>query len=173
VIRSLDGGSTWNVVNPDISLANVTNLEFFDPDLGWGRDRYNGDVYLTQDGGASWSLLANPLSDGYVSDLCFTDSLHGWLVGSIGEVARTVDGGLGWTLQDSGGAESLAGLHCISNLEAWAVGGDLLLHTLDGGDTWVSVASPVSAGLQVLFVDDQVGFVLARNQLAVTRTGGQ
>ncbi len=94
------------------------------------------------------------------------------VVGSLGEVARTEDGGLGWILQDSGGAESLSSLNCLSDQEAWAIGGDLLLHTLDGGDSWDSVPSPVSGALQVLFLDEQVGFVMGRNQLAITRTGG-
>ena len=48
-----DGGAHWRPVQPNISLAGVTQLDFISPQNGWAIVR--GQVLITHDGGRSWS----------------------------------------------------------------------------------------------------------------------
>jgi len=110
-----DGGATWSDVTPPRRLDGLTTAFFLDARRGWltGVDSSSRARLLaldTSDAGGSWRELvveASALGEGssYASaDVQFTDADHGWLLGrratsaafSVGELLRTVDGGLTW-----------------------------------------------------------------------------
>jgi photosystem II stability/assembly factor-like uncharacterized protein len=50
-----DGGATWKTLTPGTSLANLQELDFVSPEVGWAV--VQGEPYLlrTTDGGATWT----------------------------------------------------------------------------------------------------------------------
>lgn len=98
VLRSRDGGATWqevDVVPAGYAKASLRCIEFRDSKLGVlaGTD---GALLLTTDGGESWRAL--PASTGYLRGIAF-GSDHFWVVGAPGVVLRVADDGASWKKQ--------------------------------------------------------------------------
>ncbi|OGO51279.1 MAG: hypothetical protein A2148_00295 [Chloroflexi bacterium RBG_16_68_14] len=123
----------------------------------------------TTDGGATWEEAA-PLTG---IDVDFADADHGWLVGYNGTIYATQDGGESWANQASGVPNMhLRDIAAISAGEAWAVGieaqGDVprfpaqtaLLHTTDGGVSWLRVETPPSSWFEELQFVGEHGWAL-------------
>src|SRR5690348_16594380 len=105
VLRSTDGGTTWN----SLTVPGAESLDFRDvhaPDagtayllsIGQGSD---SRIYKTVDGGSRWRLmLTNPDPKGFFDALAFWDSNHGIIVGDPvnGEftLLTTQNGGKSW-----------------------------------------------------------------------------
>lgn len=76
VIRSTDGGLTWNTIEFD-EINGVSNINFINENEGFVS--YLDDVYVTYDGGNSWNLSTGDnigLNRVYSH---FTDEHQGWL----------------------------------------------------------------------------------------------
>ena len=99
------------------------------------------------------------------------------LFGAIGSVSYAE-----WELQDSGVTERLRDISFVDELHGWAVGDNsTIIHTADGGETWVKQESPVD-GLElrkVQFVNYDIGFTCGMpNKNAIgtflkTKNGGR
>jgi photosystem II stability/assembly factor-like uncharacterized protein len=115
ILHSADGGKTWAPQNSGTKL-NLFALDFVSPREGW----IVGDraVYLhTVDGGATWTLgkiistagltpdEALLVQEPVLYDVQFLDEDSGWIVGEIGNIFHTSDGGRSWNAQQ----ESLVG----------------------------------------------------------------
>jgi len=103
-------------------------------------------VYASHDGGRTWQVIGAPhTGDAYLGMVRFVDAMHGWLVDSTQDSARsfrTVDGGLTW--QQLPGDQFLAPLNFTSPTEGWALSVDAsgpwgVIHSVDGGETWQPV----------------------------------
>ena len=145
VIRTGDGGATWNVV------ANVENqindVACAGTSVAW-LGTSGGQVYRTTDRGRSWE--ESDLGPGRVNDLFFLDGAHGWAVTSTGDVYATPYGGSRWEL--------------LTNVNAWlravafadaqhgvAVGSDgYLARTDDGGLNWQRLAVAPAVRLEAV-----------------------
>lgn len=109
VIRTSDGGVTWQDVTPAnlVGAGYFVFADFFDVDHAWlqspDMNQYpnGGSLYRTSNGGASWESIATPFSGG---SLHFTDQQNGWMLADLGvgagsmavSVFRTHDGGSSW-----------------------------------------------------------------------------
>jgi photosystem II stability/assembly factor-like uncharacterized protein len=114
VLRTLDGGATWNEVTPrgqgsPSSLsgrrATFSAAYFLDASTGWVwstvEDPTSGVLFRTVDGGKTWNGSVVSLALGHFT---FIDHIHGWALVSLGaaagshpvEIHRTVDGGATW-----------------------------------------------------------------------------
>ncbi|MDP2718578.1 MAG: hypothetical protein Q8P44_01910, partial [Dehalococcoidia bacterium] len=71
--------------------------------------------------GAAWSVQISNLTRHFRS-VFFYDSLHGWAVGDIGSVIRSVDGGNTWSVELTGVNNNLRGVYFVSAREGWLVG---------------------------------------------------
>jgi photosystem II stability/assembly factor-like uncharacterized protein len=69
-----------------------------------------------------------------------------WAVDELGAIYRSEDGGVTW-LEKHDHSEPLTGVFFLDSLTGWAVGGDTVLHTVDGGESWFAQASPGALGL--------------------------
>jgi photosystem II stability/assembly factor-like uncharacterized protein len=68
---------------------------------------------------------------------CFADARQGWMVGELGRVFHTADGGATWERQDAGTRHPLLAVACVDPRTAWAAGKEgIVLGTTDGGVTW-------------------------------------
>src|SRR5215831_15049731 len=69
---------------------------------------------------------------------CFVDAQTGWMVGELGRIYHTTDGGKSWVRQDAATKRALLTISCRDAKTAWIAGKEgLVYHTTNGGDSWV------------------------------------
>jgi photosystem II stability/assembly factor-like uncharacterized protein len=95
----------------------------------------------------------------------FADPRHGWAVGSVQTVFKTVDGGSHWTTQSVGAANdsNLTSVLFADADRGWIVGqtGNKVFRTTDGGAHWTRIRSGTGAFLaSVAFADRNSGLAV-------------
>ena len=175
--RSSDGGKTWEE-QLEFSDFTFNGLETIDSLIAFavgGFDFTGGGLVLrTTNGGIFWEDVT-PASEGF-RDVFFIDASTGWIVGS--SIYKTTDGGSSWTEQYGDSSSELDAISFFDPLTGWATGfNNLVLHTTDGGQTWVPQnvgAPPVTAITGVTAVNSTTAWVAGWNGfVAQTRNGGQ
>lgn len=102
IIRSTDGGDSWNVFITDTS-QQLYSICFTDRMHGWAAGTDTGGtgvIYNTTDGGQNWQK--NFVTSFDLRKICFWDSKKGWAAGNGTKVIRTIDAGATWNLIDIG-----------------------------------------------------------------------
>jgi photosystem II stability/assembly factor-like uncharacterized protein len=138
-LRSLEGIGTRYSTTPGCSLAAEyirSNLE-----------------------AAGLTAILKPYAiPGMVYDVsCVSDSL-GFAVDEIGAIYKTTDGGVTWE-EKYRHNRPLLGVCFIDSLTGWSVGGDTVLQTIDGGETWSPQAGTGALELfRCVFVDSLHGW---------------
>ena len=71
----------------------------------------------------------------------FADNQNGWSVGvpkynSTGTIIHTIDG-FSWIFQNEPDSNNLNDVFFLNTQEGWAVGNEVIIHTTDGGITWI------------------------------------
>lgn len=84
--KTSDGGQTWTEHVDSTRYYPVTDLFFLNEDIGYMSAGY---LYQTNDGGETWVKVD------YVEGGCiwFTDELRGYIVGSWGDIFKTINAG--------------------------------------------------------------------------------
>ncbi len=127
VLRTTDGGMSWQSVNSVNSESLVMSIDFVDTRQGW-RVRNNTSMSYTllertQDGGATWEEIgaaSSYYSPGYrVVD--FVTAAEGWVAGDQGMVLYTQDGGVTWSYGWFSDYD-LGGLAALPSGQAWFSG---------------------------------------------------
>ena len=68
---------------------------------------------------------------------CFATDRAGWMVGELGRIFHTTDGGETWVRQDAGTKRPFLAISCIDPQTAWIAGKEGIVYgTTDGGATW-------------------------------------
>ena len=68
---------------------------------------------------------------------CFPTDHEGWMVGELGRIFRTEDGGASWQRQDAGTKRPFLAMTCLDAKTAWIAGKEGIVYaTRDGGATW-------------------------------------
>jgi photosystem II stability/assembly factor-like uncharacterized protein len=189
LLRTVDGAATWQSV-PIGDLGIVNEACFATAEVGWAVSTYGnsaagGAIAGTPDGGASWKLQKDLPGDdgsGGFSDVSSPSAKRCYaLKWGTGEgVWATADGGATWDLRPlphiAGGAfTSYWDIDFPADMTGWAVGdAGTILKTEDGGETWKTQASGVSASLAAVdFVNASVGFAVGKGgRILRTRDGG-
>ena len=196
-LRSSDGGLTWSA--PSGRGPYAVSYFFSVPTVGstaWSVGT-RGVIERSDDYGATWTRTSPGFTAGWTR-AAFPTPTRGYMVGELGGVVGTVDGGKTWDLlqgQHSPYASadwrrgllgnSLRGVHFVSALEGWAVGDPVLdatgtlvanaviLHTLDGGQSWTLQASGTPSSLKsVGFSSALKGWAAGNGVLLRTDNGG-
>jgi len=166
VLRTIDGGRSWQQVGPpDAATLDFRDIEAFDArtavalSIGEGED---SRIYRTTDGGRIWTeSFRNTDPAAFYNCVAFFDPRHGLATGDpvAGRfnVLSTSDGGRSWTHLP--GPAALAGEYqfsasgqCVSvagGRDAWlATGGSSVarvLHSADRGRTWTASETPLAS----------------------------
>lgn len=166
VLRTLDGGTTWQDVSP--SNPGTDTLQFRDIEAtnadhavimaaGEGAD---SRLLVTDDGGAHWSVgYRNTNAAAFFDCMSFSDALHGLVMSDPVDgkfrILRTTDGGHRWAVVSKAGmpaaqtgeAGFAASGQCLttSGNDAWfGTGGGKVArvyHSTDAGTTWTAAPS--------------------------------
>jgi photosystem II stability/assembly factor-like uncharacterized protein len=171
-------GQHWNYSSSGVSLL-ITNVRFADDRHGWAggtQEQESAAILLrTSDGGAHWLPCDGAPEAGEVTDLYCTDSLHVWATVSnytYGNILRSGDGGITWTLQMADTVLSMTGVYFSDELTGWAVGTSGIYHTTDGGAEWTLNYSSEPLSM-VTFADAHHGWAAGSSQnLFYTTNGG-
>lgn len=102
IIRSTDGGDSWNVFITDTS-QQLHSIFFTDRWHGWAAGTDTGGtgvIYNTTDGGQNWQK--NFVTSSALRKICFSDSKKGWATDKETKVLRTSDAGATWNSIDIG-----------------------------------------------------------------------
>lgn len=191
VLKSTDGGQTWEHVNQGLDNLYVGSLYMHpeNPDIllaGTGNNQYPeyGGVYITADGGETWQQT---LDGETIEAVEFAESdPQIAYAGSANAVYRSIDGGHTWQ-QVSGMDWGPPGVrvgfpidfqvdpHDPDRIFANAYGGGNFL-SQDGGRTWMASSKGYTgAEARAIAVDPQdpaVVYAAARSGLFVSYNGG-
>lgn len=168
LLHTVDGGVNWTTVDPGVSTG-LSGIHFTDPDTGWisgGKNTYPGGaeraVIGTDDGGASWDVLLFQEQELPLSDVFFTDSQHGCVIGQVGAVLTTSDGGQNWTDRSVPDTGNLNELHFTSPDTGFIAGENgVILRTLDGGESWSEMTTGTTDYLgSICFADNLEGWAV-------------
>ncbi|MBN2238298.1 MAG: hypothetical protein JW712_00870 [Dehalococcoidales bacterium] len=169
VLKTTDGGITWNSLTTDVSPRGVY---FMDINTGWGVT-YSGRILQTVDGGLTWTTTVTS-PDYMLLGVDFVDSQTGWVVGEGMDIKKTTDGGSTWTgLSANPGPSWMTGdIDFITPDEGWlavrgrcsgpiSVGGiSSVFHTEDGGLTWTEQNTGIYYfGVSLDFTDANNGWI--------------
>jgi hypothetical protein len=168
VYTTTDDGVTWS--NP-ITLANRIGQLYFAPTLYNGKrslfampctyelscDNDEDVSYQSTDGGQTWiTLTVAPTpnnNNGRVSELTFHDSIPGLMWAAVGDGYYSEDGGATWQpvgggLHKAGGSFAVVpGGATRQTTTLFAVFGDGLYKSTDGGDSWQETDTGIGAVL--------------------------
>jgi photosystem II stability/assembly factor-like uncharacterized protein len=73
---------------------------------------------------------------------CLAGPDTGWMVGELGRIFRTTDGGKTWHRQAAGTARPFLAISCLDDQRAWIAGKEGMVYvTTDGGESWKKLRS--------------------------------
>jgi photosystem II stability/assembly factor-like uncharacterized protein len=156
VWRTTDGGVSWTQKEYNTLLADAA---FVNDQVAWVFDQDNRVFFHTSDGGKTSEVRDTPGQQGdgdLLGVYCFSKNA-GWLTRGRGwpefgntRLYRTQDGGQSWQTRKIPGHKTIMdAVYFRSDREGWVAGSEkipgmdhangfsaLLLHTLDGGESW-------------------------------------
>lgn len=191
VLRSVDGGATWNNVSPNPIMAkdlDFRDVEAFDAQTAFVLASGAGTkarVFKTVDGGKSWSqqyLKFDPKV--FLDCFAFWDRDHGIAIGDpIGHhfVLLETNDGEHWNvvstlpeiLPDEAAFSTGTCIVTSGDDDIWfgtgSKNGSRVFHSVDRGRTWTTVVTPVSSDVPgtgifaMAFADTQIGAIVGGN----------
>jgi photosystem II stability/assembly factor-like uncharacterized protein len=169
VLRTVNGGATWqNVSPPGTNTLQFRDIEAFDANtalilsIGTGTD---SRIYRTTDGGQTWTLVfVNTEPTAFYDCMAFFDRHRGLAlsdpVNGRFRILATEDGGRSWHVVDAEMPPALPGEfafaasgQCITTAGGrdafFGTGGDVVARVFRSGDrgqTWQVSATPIRSG---------------------------
>ncbi|MFO0801513.1 MAG: YCF48-related protein [Gemmataceae bacterium] len=111
VLASADQGVKWGFANLGLSPATLANCDFKCVEAKgsrvWVAGRPGSVVLHSADDGKTWQVQKTNLGCP-ANAIHFLDENTGWLVGELGTISATTDGGKTWKLQTGGGQRAAA-----------------------------------------------------------------
>ena len=190
VLKTTDGGATWNPKVPSISCGsvngggcNLSGISFVDANTGWVVGDF-GTLWKTTNGGDNWTSQTAKLPSAYrssdLTDVHFFNSNVGIAV-ATSVALITVDGGNNWnSVTTNLSGYFLTSVHMTSATSAIAVGntGGIFKITISGATgsaTRITAITPGSFGADlrsVYFSDANNGWATGGGYILRTTDGG-
>jgi photosystem II stability/assembly factor-like uncharacterized protein len=153
ILRTRNGGDTWETLTVDPSAIYLKDLQFSDIRTGWIAERSQGAIYRTDNGGDTWLREFSGHDEQiHMNSVYFPAVDSGWAVGfqssgglrdlSRGLVLHTSDAGKTWQIRKVGESDLFFDRVYFADKESgWLFGRDNIYQTRDGGKTWERVLS--------------------------------
>jgi photosystem II stability/assembly factor-like uncharacterized protein len=166
LLHTIDGGARWSSIALPLQVDDAPQCEFLDHGRAWvalsgnindRRPRIIRIVAGAHPAIGSVTLPGTTPQTTFAS-VTFTADNRGWALTSLPiddgnrqryDLYATADGGLHWNLL-LGTAPITGGLTFVSPMHGWAVDGDGVRRTDDGGRDWTRIAVPLPSRLSSL-----------------------
>jgi len=168
VLKTSNGGSTFDTLLGKQSYTS-NRIQSISEGVLWCNG-INNSNWKSTNGGTNW------VYDNYAASLNirfseFTNASTGYAISERGNILRTSNFGNNWnTIYNYSG--EIFSLDFINNLTGWAISGEYVLSTTNGGDNWAGVSNGNSI-IRTEFLNGQTGFGFTGNQLYKTNDSGQ
>ena len=169
VLRTTDGGFTWQKLNVTTETLDFRDIDAIDAQTAYAMSIGNGPasrIYKTIDAGKTWTLqFKNDDEKAFLDAMSFWDANHGIAFGDSVDkqfyILTTSDGGHTWSrvppanlppAQGNEGAFAASGTNIavFGKSQAWIGTGaatkSRVLRTSDGGRTWQVAGTPLASG---------------------------
>jgi len=169
VLRTTDGGLTWQKLNVTTETLDFRDIDVVDAQIAYAMSIGNGPasrIYKTIDAGKTWTLqFKNDDEKAFLDAMSFWDANHGIAFGDSVDkqfyILTTSDGGHTWSrvppanlppAQGNEGAFAASGTNIavFGKSQAWIGTGaatkSRVLRTSDGGRTWQVAGTPLASG---------------------------
>ncbi len=176
IMKSIDGGTSWNVINVSSGInTRLTSVFFISISVGF----VCGINYFakTTDGGITWNTYT--IENAFYNSVFFINEWIGFLTDENGSVKKTTDGGTNWTsqqlnvgiLRDIYFTTSNTG-YCVGIFSTMYEDYGKIFKTENCGESWIEIET-ISKGLNAIrFVNDNIGFSVGDRGLIVTTQDG-
>ena len=185
VLRTTDGGETWEIVTGTLNGVDLYCITAIDANRAWVGSG-DGRIFATGDGGMSWIEQAYPdPQSGFINGVWFADAANGLAQGDPPPgstrfvLLHTSDGGTSWSQVPNAPIGS-AGEYGWNNSFLWTdmlhgwfgTNNNKIWRTTDGGTTWSFAASGSTSSVGIAFTDNLVGFAAHGNGTVAKSTDG-
>jgi photosystem II stability/assembly factor-like uncharacterized protein len=171
ILSTRDGGTTWRHEASGVRV-DLHSVNFVDTLQGWAAGD-SGIVVRTADGGRTWRMT-QIYSRGELRAVSFIDAKRGWAVGTVGPTPSSPAGGMVFSSNDAGRTwtwqldlplqgEQFRDLQFVDSARGWAVTGEAIYRTKDGGRQWTSHKVPQAFYQDSLAIDLRAVFFLDEN----------
>jgi photosystem II stability/assembly factor-like uncharacterized protein len=188
VLRTIDGGATWQKLSVTDETLDFRDVDAIDEQIAYILSIGNGPasrIYKTTDAGKTWKLqFKNDDEKAFLDAMSFWDANHGIAFGDSVDlkfyILTTADGGNTWTrvppenlppAQANEGAFAASGTNVAlyGKSHAWIATGaaaeSRVLRTSDGGRTWQVSDTPLASGpssgiFSIAFRDTKHGVIV-------------
>ncbi len=170
LLKTVNGGSTWDIVPIPLDSMFYSNIEFLDENVGFVVTN-NSRFARTIDGGQSWNTYVFDTVN-FLRSSFFFDESNGWVTGSNGLCAQTNDGGLSWDIQTID-TYYLTDIVFLDTDKGFMVSyyGELY-QTNDGGVNWEFIKAFDTEMIEIVFADNQNGWLVGKYKIYHTENGG-
>ena len=174
ILRTADGGRTWNEVEWGMPFPSFERLTTYDARRMWAFHNAVGSTapraHYSNDGGENWTECAASMAYyEYFSDAAAVGPREAWGVTTGGRVFHTTDG-VNWQEVNTGFSGDFLQVEFPTTRRGY-IAGPPLITTADGGQTWTRVGgAPRVDCVTMAFADARHGVVGDYHGDAVYRT---
>jgi photosystem II stability/assembly factor-like uncharacterized protein len=181
ILKTSNGGTTWVNQSGTVPLTLiVAPLNFLALSVLDVNNYYivgnKGYMFSTNNAGASFSEHSSrSISHNHdLTSVSFINNSQGWACALAGKLYRSVDGGVHWTLSNSGTANDLYAIQFVNGSTGWVCGsnGKVKIST-DGGLNFVDQVSNTTQNLYGMsMIDANIGWAVGNNGTIIKTING-